>query len=86
MMGIDFYENTAILGDNKAVITNMQRPSSNLKKKHNAVTYHKCREAVATEIVTFGHIPGVNNIADIETKPLGPSDFYKFLAAPLYGK
>jgi predicted Ser/Thr protein kinase len=46
MMGIDIKEMSNILSDNEAVIINTQFPSSNLKKKRNAVAYHKCREAV----------------------------------------
>ena len=86
MMGIDFEQTSVMLCDNKAVVTNMELPSSTLKKKHNAVAYHKCQEAVAATIVIFGHIPGDSNISDIETKPLGPCDYYKYLKAPLYGK
>ena len=86
MMGIDFEQTSVILCDNKSVVTNMELPSSTLKKKHNAVAYHKCREAVAAKMVIFGHIPGECNISDIETKPLGPCDYYKYLKAPLYGR
>ena len=39
-----------------SVVINMQFPSSNLKKKHNAVAYHRCREAVAAGIIRVGHI------------------------------
>ena len=35
-----------LLGDNKSVVTNTTLPSSTLKKKHNAIAYHKVRESV----------------------------------------
>ena len=86
MMGIAFYRQSYVLCDNKSVVLNMQLPSSSLKKKHNSVAYHKCREAVAAGIAVIGHIEGKQNISDILTKPLGPADYYKFLSGPLFGK
>ena len=61
-----------LFGDNKSVVTNTTLPSSTLKKKHNAIAYHKVREAIAAKIFGFCHMPGVVNVADILTKPLGP--------------
>jgi len=83
-MGIRFDATTAMLCDNQAVVTNMQLPSSNLKKKHNAVSYHKCREAVAAGIISVGHIPSAANVADVLTKPLGPAMYEKLLHGVLY--
>jgi hypothetical protein len=68
MMGIQIEDTTNVLSDNQAVVINTQFPSSNLKKKHNAVAYHKCREAVAAGIVRTGHIPSKDNIADVLTE------------------
>ena len=64
----------------------MQLPSSSLKKKHNSVAYHKCREAVAAGIAVIGHIEGKQNMSDLLMKPLGPADYYKFLSGPLFGR
>jgi hypothetical protein len=86
MMGIEVEPTSNILCDNMSVVINMQFPSSNLKKKHNAVAYHRCREAVAAGIIRVGHIRSTENIADIMTKPKGPADYYTHLRAPLYGK
>src|SRR5579871_2751914 len=86
MMGIAVEPTSNILCDNMSVVINMQFPSSNLKKKHNAVAYHRCREAVAAGIIRVGHIRSTENIADIMTKPKGPADYYTHLRAPLYGK
>ena len=38
------------LCDNKGVVLNTTLPSSTLKKKHNAIAYHRVREAVAAKI------------------------------------
>jgi hypothetical protein len=34
-----------MLGDNMSVVLNTAVPSSVLKKKHNAISYHRVREA-----------------------------------------
>jgi len=34
----------------------------------------------------MGHVSGKDNIGDIDTKPLSPSDYYRLLRPPLYGK
>jgi hypothetical protein len=59
-----------MMGDNKSVVLNTSMPSSALKKKHNAVAYHRIREAIAGNILRFVHIPSNKNLADILTKPL----------------
>ena len=58
MMGIKVEKTSQILGDNKAVIMNMQLPSSTLKKKHNSIAFHKSREAIAAGICQAEHING----------------------------
>jgi hypothetical protein len=59
-----------IFGDNKAVINNATVPTSTLKKKHNAIAYHRVREAVAAGTVQITKVHTTNNLADVLTKPL----------------
>ena len=70
--------------DNEAVVKNTTLPSSSLKKKHNAVAYHKVREAVAAEIVLVAKVKGQYNRADLMTKPKGPPDYHRLLNEVLY--
>jgi hypothetical protein len=86
MLGIGFEERSTMLSDNQSIIINTQLPTSSLKKKHNSVAYHKCREAVAAGIVRTGHINGISNIADLETKPLGNAEYYKYLHDLMFGR
>ena len=76
MLGIKISKPSILLMDNEAVIKNTTLPSSSLKKKHNAIAYHKIREAVAADIVRVAFINSKMNRSDILTKPLGPSDHY----------
>ena len=54
--------------DNEPVTKNVRIPQSTLSKKHNAVAYHKCREAVAANICRCAHEPSSTNLADLFTK------------------
>lgn len=51
-------------------VKNSTRPESTLKKKHNAVAYHRVREAQAADIIRIAWEMGDTNLADILTKLL----------------
>ena len=57
-----------ILCDNKSVATNSSVPTSVLNKRHNAICYHRVREAQAAGTIRVGWIPGEHNLADLFTK------------------
>jgi hypothetical protein len=72
MMGIPLDGSTNIFCDNEAVVKNTTKPESTLKKKNNAIAYHRVREAQAAETVRIAK-DGTTNLADIFTKLLaGP--------------
>jgi hypothetical protein len=52
------------------VVLNTTVPSSVLKKKHNAIAYHRVREAITARIMRFGYIKSEENVSDVLTKPL----------------
>jgi hypothetical protein len=54
-----------MLGDNISVILNTTVPSSVLKKKHNAIAYHRVREAIAARIMRFAYIESEENVSDV---------------------
>ena len=58
MMGIKVDGSTNIFCDNESVVMNTTRPESTLKKKHNAIAYHRVREAQATGIVRIASSRG----------------------------
>ena len=70
--------------DNEAVIKNTTLPSSTLKKKHNAIAYHKVREAVAAGIVRLAYVKSEMNRSDILTKPLGSQNMYQLTRGILF--
>lgn len=67
-MGIPMDGPAWMFGDNESVIKSSSVPASTLNKRHNALSYHTVTAAIATGIMRFYHIPGVENIADVLTK------------------
>ena len=51
MLGINIEQTSTMYGDNLSVVLNTTIPSSVLKKKHNAIAYHRVREAAASRIL-----------------------------------
>jgi hypothetical protein len=73
MMGIEVQGATNVFCDNEAVVRNSTRPESTLKKKHNAIAYHRTREAQAAGIARIAKEDTGTNLADGLTKSLpGP--------------
>jgi hypothetical protein len=68
MIGVALSFPTFVYGDNMYVVHNTHRPESFLKKKSNSICYHAvCESAVMGESI-IGHVPYVDNPADICTK------------------
>jgi hypothetical protein len=73
MFGVPIVGPANLFIDNGSVVANTINPESVLKKKHNAIAYHKVREAVAQGTIRIAKEDGKTNLADILTKPLpGP--------------
>ena len=69
-MGVPIEEPTSVYCDNEAVVVCTTRPESTLKKKHNAINYHRCREAIAAGHIRVAWIDTNENLADALTKVL----------------
>jgi hypothetical protein len=80
MMGVPLVGLTSLFCNNEAVVTNSTAPESTLKKKHNAIAYHRMREANAAGIMKISKEDGDTNVADILTK-LMPRPRLKRLAS-----
>ncbi len=73
MFGIPIDGPTNVYCDNDAMVTKSTKPESQLKKKHNAIAYHRVHEAVAASTIHIAKEPSETNIADMLTKCLsGP--------------
>lgn len=68
MFGVHVEGPTDVYCDNKSVVTNASVPTSVLNKRHNAICYHRVREAQAAGIINVLWIKGTSNLADLLTK------------------
>ena len=79
MLGVPVEGPSWIFGDNKSAIISSTIPSSTLKKRWNALSYHRVREAVAAGIINIVHIPSEWNPSDVLTKTLPHAKVYPLL-------
>ena len=84
MLGVPINGPSILLGDNLSMIKNCSLPSSTLKKRHNALAYHRVREAVAAKVIILGHVNSDKNLADCLTKALGGKQLYHLLKQLLF--
>ncbi len=70
IFGVPIEGPTNVYCDNQGVVKNTSILESTLSKKHNAINYHACREAVAAGIMRVAKEPTESNLADLFTKPL----------------
>jgi hypothetical protein len=68
MMGVVLIGPTFVYVDNMYVVHNTKRPEYVLKKKSNSICYHAVRKSAAMGESIIGHVPSVDNTADICTK------------------
>jgi hypothetical protein len=68
MFGVPIMDAANVYCDNASVVTNTTQPESTLKKKHNAIAYHRVREAVAAGTIRVAKEDSDTNIADMLTK------------------
>lgn len=78
-LGVPIGETSYLFGDNESVVKSSTIPHSLLNKRHHALAYHFTREAIASGMVQFHHIPGDCNAADILSKHWGHSQIYPTL-------
>ena len=83
-LGVALYGPTMMLGDNMSVVLNTSVPSSVLKKKHNAIAYHRLREAIAAKVLRFAYVKSEENLSDILTKPLCNDAFHFILKKTVF--
>ena len=70
MFGITLKGPTNLFCDNEAMLKNTTIPESTLKKQHNSICYHCCREAVAARVMRFAKEGTLTNLPDLLTKSL----------------
>ena len=82
-LGVPIAEASIMFGDNKTVVDSSTIPHGKLHKRHTALSFHRVREAIASKMVEFHHLPGSVNPADILSKHWAYSDIWENSLKPL---
>ena len=83
-LGVPIEKSAYLFGDNESVVKSSTVPHSQLSKRHHALAFHYTREAIASGMVIFSHIPSGINVADILSKHWGHSQVYPMLQPLLF--
>ena len=83
-LGVPLREKSYMFGDNESVVNSSCQPHAKLHKRHNALSFHRVREAVASGHLVFSFIAGENNPADILSKHWGYSAVWHMLRTILF--
>ena len=67
-LGVPVHGPSFAFGDNESVVNTASVPHSKLGKRHNILSYHRTREAIAAGIIHFHWLKGDSNPADILSK------------------
>ncbi len=67
-LGVPLVGTSMMFGDNESVVNTSSLPHSRLHKRHNALAYHKVRDAIAAKVIDFVFIRSGKNPADILSK------------------
>ena len=83
-LGVPVKGRTIMFGDNESMIKSSAYPHSTLKKRHNALSFHRVREALASDMLALYHIPGEMNPADILSKHWGYQQIWSIMQPILF--
>ena len=83
-LGVPINGPSYLFGDNQAVILNATIPQSSLKKRHNVLSYHRVREAIAAKIVRMIKVESAKNFADVLSKHGGGQQMWPLIKPLLF--
>ena len=83
-LGVPIDGPSYLFGDNGSVVTSSTFPDSQLGKRHHALSHHFVREAIASEMLAFHHIPGKINPSNVLSKHWGHAQVWPMLKAILF--
>lgn len=78
-LGVPLREKSFMFGDNESVVNSSMTPHAKLHKRHNALSFHRVREAIASKVFVFLYLKGENNPADIMSKHWGNAQVWHML-------
>ena len=70
---IDISQPIVINTDSQSALDHVKNNVKHSRTKHIDVRHHFIRDAFSSKHVTLEHVPAASQIADVLTKPLGPT-------------
>ena len=67
-LGVPVHGGTYLFGDNESVVNSSSITQAKLNKRHNALSYHRTREAIASGMLRFHYVQSEDNPADMMSK------------------
>ena len=83
-LGVPIEGRSFMFGDNESVVNSSSKPESKLHKRHVALSFYHVREADASNMLSFLHIDGALNPANILSKHWGYQQVWPMLRALLF--
>ena len=83
-LGAPIEDSMYLFGDNESVVKSSTIPHAKLSKRHVLLSFHRVREAIASGLLRFFHIPGAKNPADILSKAWAYNQIWPMLKAILF--
>ena len=83
-LGVPIRAKSYMFGDNKSAVDSSAKPHSKLHKRHNALSFHRVCEAIASKFVNFTFLDGKYNLVDIMSKHWGYQQVWTMLNPILF--
>ena len=83
-LGVPLLSRSYMFGDNESVVNGATLPHAKLNKRHNFLSFHRVREAMSAGWISFYHMKGTSNPADILSKHWGHQAVWPQLQPLMY--
>ena len=83
-LGVKVEGASYMFGDNMTVVDTASAPHGKLHKRHNALSFHRTRFAIAAGVTRFHHVKGMTNPADVMSKHWDLSSAWPMLRPMLF--
>jgi hypothetical protein len=83
-LGVPFTVKSPLFADNALVVISASIPHSSLKKRHNALSFHRVCEDIAAAIIYLHKIAGRLNPSDILSQHTGYPDAWPILCPLMF--
>ena len=83
-LGANVCDEVFMFGDNESVVKSATIPHAKLHKRHVLLSFHRVREAIASGMLRFLHVPGNLNPADILSKAWAYNRVWPILKSILF--